>query len=133
MRTVVLEFSDGGGFSGGVTKKDRESPVCLGFPGSPPDKGKVANLAYDTYWANRSEKEPTPSPGNPYLDGGGESLESLIKSVERGLLVTHFRYIRFVNRQTLRYTGLTRDGLFLIEDGEVTTPVKIRSGCCRTR
>jgi len=37
--------------------------------------------------------------------------------------VTHFWYIRFVNRQTLQHTGLTRDGLFLIEDGQITTPV----------
>jgi predicted Zn-dependent protease len=47
----------------------------------------------------------------------------LIASVERGLLITHFWYIRFVNQQTLQQTGLTRDGLFLIENGKITTPV----------
>ena len=40
----------------------------------------------------------------------------------RGLLVTHFWYIRFVNQQTLQHTGLTRDGLFLIENEKITTP-----------
>ena len=50
-------------------------------------------------------------------------LEKLIASVERGLLVTHFWYIRGVNQQTLQNTGLTRDGLFLIENGKITTPI----------
>jgi len=43
--------------------------------------------------------------------------------VERGLLVTRFWYIRMVNPQTVQLTGLTRDGLFLIENGKVTDPV----------
>jgi predicted Zn-dependent protease len=43
--------------------------------------------------------------------------------VERGLLVTHFWYIRPVQQQTLQNTGLTRDGLFLIENGKITQPV----------
>lgn len=84
------------------------------------DKGVVANLSYDAYWAAKTGKEPTPSPGNTILDGGDSSIESLIKSVKKGLLVTHFWYIRFVNRQTLQHTGLTRDGLFLIENGEIS-------------
>ncbi len=50
-------------------------------------------------------------------------LDELIASVERGLLITHFWYIRAVNQQTLQQTGLTRDGVFLIENGKVTTPV----------
>jgi predicted Zn-dependent protease len=57
------------------------------------------------------------------LDGGTDSLEALIGGVERGLLITHFFYIRAVNPQTLQYTGLTRDGLFLIEKGKVTSAV----------
>ncbi len=39
------------------------------------------------------------------------------------MLVTHFWYIRGVNQQTLQHTGLTRDGLFLIENGKITTPI----------
>ena len=50
-------------------------------------------------------------------------MEELIGSVERGLLVTRFWYIRMVNPQTVQLTGLTRDGLFLIENGKVTAPV----------
>ena len=57
------------------------------------------------------------------MDGGDASVADLIKTVDRGLLVTHFWYIRFVNTQTQQYTGLTRDGLFLIENGKITEPV----------
>ena len=103
------------------------------------DKGVVANLAYDRYWATKTGKEPTPGGGGGFggggrgggggaagslqLDGTEASTEDLIKGVERGLLITHFWYIRGVNPQTLQQTGLTRDGVFLIENGKVTTPV----------
>ena len=108
------------------------------------DKGVVANLAYDRYWAEKTGKQPTPGGGGAgggrggggggggfgggaqtglILEGGDATLDQLIAGVERGLLVTHFWYIRFVNQQTLQHTGLTRDGLFLIENGKITTPV----------
>ena len=58
------------------------------------------------------------------MDGGTSSLDDLIKGVERGVLVTRFWYIRQLDPQTLLVTGLTRDGLFLIEKGQVTRPVK---------
>ena len=51
-------------------------------------------------------------------------MDDLIKGVERGVLVTRFWYIRSLDPQTLLVTGLTRDGLFLIEKGKVTRPVK---------
>ena len=106
------------------------------------DKGVVANLSYDRYWASKTGKEPTPGEGGGgrggggggggfgfgggsdlILDGGDATLDQLISSVEKGVLVTHFWYIRFVNQQTLQQTGLTRDGLFLIENGKITTPL----------
>ncbi len=102
------------------------------------DKGVIANLAYDRYWANKTGKKPTGGGGGGgrggggggfggggslILEGGDSSLEQLIASVDRGVLVTHFWYIRFVNQQTLQHTGLTRDGLFLIENGKITTPI----------
>jgi predicted Zn-dependent protease len=96
------------------------------------EEGVVANLAYDRYWASKTGKQPTPWLGGPGGGGGAGSLEmegsdatldSLIASVERGLLITHFWYIRAVNPQTLQQTGLTRDGVFLIENGKVTAPV----------
>lgn len=87
------------------------------------DKGVVSNLWYDRYYALKSSKQPTPQPTNLLLDGEGTSLDNLIKGVDRGLLVTRFWYIRSVNPQTLQFTGITRDGLFLIEKGKVTAPV----------
>jgi predicted Zn-dependent protease len=47
----------------------------------------------------------------------------MIKQTKRGLLITRFWYIREVDPQTVVLTGLTRDGVFLIEDGEITKPV----------
>lgn len=88
------------------------------------DKGVLKNLSYSRYWAQKQGKEATPGPGNLIMDGGSASMEDLIKGVERGVLVTRFWYIRPLDPQTLLVTGLTRDGLFLIEKGKVTRPVK---------
>jgi predicted Zn-dependent protease len=88
------------------------------------DKGVLKNLSYSRYWAQKQAKEPTPNPGNLIMDGGTATMEELIKGVERGVLVTRFWYIRSLDPQTLLVTGLTRDGLFLIEKGQVTRPVK---------
>lgn len=87
------------------------------------EKGVVKNIAYDRYWAAKAGKEPTPFASSLILDGGNDSVADLVKATERGLLITRFWYIRFVNPQTVQYTGLTRDGVFLIEDGVVTKPV----------
>jgi predicted Zn-dependent protease len=97
-----------------------------GLPSAPIawiENGVVKNLFYDRYWAIKSGKTPTAFPTNLILDGGTKSLDELIASVDRGLLVTRFWYIRPVNPQTVQLTGLTRDGLFLIEEGKVTKPV----------
>ena len=89
------------------------------------DKGVLKNLSYSRYWAQKQGKEATPQPGNLIMDGGSAaSVDDLIKGVERGVLVTRFWYIRSLDPQTLLVTGLTRDGLFLIEKGKVTRPVK---------
>jgi predicted Zn-dependent protease len=48
----------------------------------------------------------------------------MIRSTERGLLVTRMWYIRPVDPRTILFTGLTRDGTFLIENGQITTAVK---------
>jgi predicted Zn-dependent protease len=58
------------------------------------------------------------------MEGGGMSMDQMIKTTKRGLLVTFFWYIRGVDNETLLNTGMTRDGLFLIENGEITGPVQ---------
>jgi len=109
---------------------DKRLPSSLWSAGGIPnrrmdwiEKGVLKNLSYDRYWAAKTGKAPTPFPSGLILEGGDASLADLVKATKRGLLVTRFWYIRSVNPQTLQFTGLTRDGLFLIEDGEVTRPV----------
>lgn len=87
------------------------------------ENGVVKNLQYDRYWAQKSEKPPSPGLGFPILEGSERSLPDLIAATERGLLVTRFWYIRSVNPRTLQMTGLTRDGLFFIENGKIAGPV----------
>jgi len=97
------------------------------------ENGVVKNLNYDRFWARKQGKEPTGAGGGGGFGGGGgglkmmggnESLESLIAGCQRGLLVTRFWYIRGVDPRSVLYTGLTRDGTFLIEDGKITKSVK---------
>ena len=76
-------------------------------------------MNYIAYWAKKQGKEPTPGSANIIMDGGKASIEEMIKSTERGILVTRFWYIRLVDPQTVLLTGLTRDGTFLIEKGRL--------------
>jgi predicted Zn-dependent protease len=64
------------------------------------------------------------TPSNLFFGGGDESPEALVGAVERGLLVTDFWYNRILDPKTQVVTGLTRNGLYLIEDGRVTSPVQ---------
>ena len=88
------------------------------------ENGVVQNMYYDRYWASKQGKEALPAPQNFVMEGGNTSLEDMIKSTKRGVLVTRLWYIRSVDPQTLLYTGLTRDGLFFIENGKIKYPVK---------
>ena len=117
----ALPWSGGGGFGGGfggaspsLVPSDRITWI---------DQGVVRNLSYDRYWAAKAGKAPTPSPANLVLDGQENTLDDLIRSTERGLLITRLWYIRFLQQKTLQLTGLTRDGVFLVENGKVTDPV----------
>jgi len=88
--------------------------------------GVVTNLAYTRYWAQKQGKpHAPPAPGSRIIIGGGTaSLDDLIKGVQRGILVTRFWYIRAVDPQTLLYTGLTRDGTFYVENGQIKHAIK---------
>jgi len=87
------------------------------------DKGTVKALAYSRYWAQKQGKTPTGIPRGVLLAGGTATTEELFKGVKKGVLITRFWYSRPLDPQTLLATGLTRDGVFLIEDGAVTRPV----------
>jgi predicted Zn-dependent protease len=87
--------------------------------------GVLANLLTSRSWAQRSGGRPTMFVDNLLLESpdGKGSLEELVASTERGLLLTSLWYIRTVDPQTLLLTGLTRDGVYLVENGEVTSSV----------
>jgi predicted Zn-dependent protease len=88
------------------------------------ENGVVKNLSYSRYWADKKNVAPVPGPGNIVMTGGNDSIEDMIKSTEKGVLVSRLWYIRMVDPQTLLLTGLTRDGTFYIENGEIKFPVK---------
>ncbi len=84
------------------------------------DKGRLAELVRTRAWARSSDTAPRPLVDNLILDGaGGASLDEMVAGTERGLLLTCLWYIREVDPQTLLLTGLTRDGVYLVEDGTV--------------
>jgi len=124
-------------FSDGFTLKSdignpilRQTPVMNDGAAAKPvtwiEKGVLKNVYYDPASARR-QKVP-PSPANPNMslvvEGTNQSTDDLIKSTRRGLLVTFFWYLRPVDTLTLLQTGMTRDGLFLIENGEIAGPVQ---------
>ena len=88
------------------------------------DKGKVTQLNYSRFWAKRAGARDVGRPGNTLMAGGDKSTADLVKSTKRGILVTRTWYIRMVDPQTVLLTGLTRDGTFYVEDGEIRYPVK---------
>jgi predicted Zn-dependent protease len=88
------------------------------------ENGVVRNLVYDRFWASRTNREPTGFPAGYFMEGGDATVEDMIASTERGLLLTRFWYIRGVDPRTILFTGLTRDGTFLIENGRITHAVK---------
>ncbi|RAJ82036.1 putative Zn-dependent protease [Chitinophaga dinghuensis] len=88
------------------------------------DKGMVKNLAYSRFWAQKKGVQAVSMPTNIIMEGGSASLEELIKSTEKGILVSRLWYIRMVDQQTLLLTGLTRDGTFYIENGKIKHPIK---------
>jgi predicted Zn-dependent protease len=87
-------------------------------------EGVVKNLSYSRYWAQKKGVQPVPNPSNIIMDGGTTSIEEMIKSTERGILVSRLWYIRMVDPQSLLLTGLTRDGTFYIENGKIMFPIK---------
>jgi predicted Zn-dependent protease len=104
------------------------------------ENGILKNFSYDRYWAQQKGVAATTGGGGGRGGGGGggfgggggglkfvggsKSTEELIAGTERGILVTHFFYIRFLDQRTVLLTGLTRDGTFLIEKGKITQALK---------
>jgi len=87
------------------------------------DAGVLRNLQCSRYWAQHTNRVAVPSPNCLNMQGGTTATADMIKQTKRGLLITRFWYIREVDPQSVLLTGLTRDGVFLIEHGEITRPV----------
>ncbi|WP_151775605.1 metallopeptidase TldD-related protein [Streptomyces abyssomicinicus] len=86
--------------------------------------GELRHLTSTRHSAALTGLPVTPSIGNLVLEGGDDrSLEEMVAATERGLLLTCLWYIREVDPATLLLTGLTRDGVYLVENGEVTGAV----------
>ncbi len=113
---------------------DPRDPLVLGSPfdgdGMPVTRqvwiegGVLKKLAYPRFWAQKQGKSATGGANSLRLAGGTDTIESMIASTERGILVTRLWYLRAVDQRTLVYTGLTRDGTFLVENGKIARSIK---------
>lgn len=99
------------------------------------DHGVASAVVYDSFTAFREGKPDTghalpapnpwgPMPSHTMMATGDASLEELIRGVDQGIYVTRFHYTNTVHPVKTLFTGMTRDGTFLIEHGELTNPVK---------
>jgi predicted Zn-dependent protease len=86
--------------------------------------GIPQTLSYSRYWAEQQGKEPTGNLFPIVMTGSDRSLADLIAQTERGILVSRAWYVRYINPRTLEVTGMTRDGTFWIEDGQIAYPIK---------
>jgi predicted Zn-dependent protease len=109
-------------FGGVVSVFDNGQPVG---PTEWIRSGELADLIRTRAWAAKTGASPRPWVDNLVLDGpaDGRTLDQMIAGTERGVLVTSLWYIREVDPQTLLLTGLTRDGNYLVEGGEVVGAV----------
>ena len=89
------------------------------------DAGKLVAMPRTRYWAKKAGGQPTGEHQSFALAGAGGAadLSKLVASVDRGLLVTRLWYVRWLEAKTMTITGLTRDGVFLIDKGKITAPV----------
>jgi predicted Zn-dependent protease len=118
----------------------RGVPMAFDFEGVPKqrvdffDHGVARSVVYDSFTAGREGKQSTghalpapntwgPMPLNLFLAAGDADPAGLLRGIERGLWVTRFHYVNVVHPTRAILTGMTRDGTFLIENGELTRPV----------
>ena len=99
------------------------------------ERGVIKNLAYARATAKAMGAEPTghgfplPNeygefPTNIVFAGGNSSVDEMIASTERGILVTRLWYIREVDPYKKILTGMTRDGTFLVENGKIAHGIR---------
>ncbi len=108
---------------------DPVAPECpIGFEGVPQqartwiERGVVASFYRDRAYAAKTHSEPVAHPRCFHATGGETSLDEMIRATKRGLLVTRLWYANMLDPRSLLLTGLTRDGNFVIENGEIVAP-----------
>jgi len=101
-------------FTGGGLPASRETWV---------EKGVLKTLSYSRFWADRKGVPPKPPGLNFVMSGGMASIDDMVRETRRGVLITRFWYVRPLNPRIASFTGLTRDGTFLIENGRISRPV----------
>ncbi|MEI7553691.1 TldD/PmbA family protein [Candidatus Chlorohelix sp.] len=120
-RNIIMPFD-----AEGVTRK-RVNMIAAGV---------AKEVVYDTYTANRepgksttghstgTQNESGPIPLHLFMEAGDSSKEEMLKGIKRGVWVTRFHYVNPLVPDKAILTGMTRDGTFLIENGEIVRPVK---------
>ena len=88
--------------------------------------GVLESLRYSRFWAQERKREPTPGPVNYIMESSQPpvSIDAMINGMERGLLISRFWYVRLVDPRSIALTGLTRDGLWWIDKGKISHPVR---------
>jgi len=119
----------------------RGLPMPFDFEGVPKQrvdffaKGVATGVVYDSYTAGLEGKSSTghalpapntfgPIPMNMFMAPGEATKEEMLASTERGLWITRFHYVNVLHPLRAVLTGMTRDGTFLIENGEIARPVR---------
>lgn len=118
------------------------SPHPFDYEGVPKQRvdiikqGVVMGPVYDRYTGAKMGKPSTghampanfrgsgPLATNVFMEPGKMSVEEMISSTDKGLYINRFWYTRLVHPRDCVITGMTRDGVFMIENGEITYPVK---------
>lgn len=88
------------------------------------ENGELKQLQYSRFWAKRQGRTATGGATSLKMNGGDATMEAMIRSTDRGILVTRLWYLREVDPRTILYTGLTRDGTFLIEQGRISRSIR---------
>lgn len=88
--------------------------------------GVLETLRYSPFWARERKRPPTPGPVNYIFESSAPAtpMIEMIKTMKRGLVISRFWYVRMVDPRTIVITGLTRDGLWWVENGEIRYPVR---------
>ncbi len=88
--------------------------------------GVLENLEYSRFWAQEKKREPSAGPVNYIMESTQPpvAVDDMIKGMERGLLISRFWYVRQIDPRAIMLTGLTRDGLWWIENGQIRYPVR---------